>query len=93
MIRVPQFSSVTLGDGLTAAAWNGSSGGVLALDVAGTMTLAGTVDVRGKGFRGAGGRLLNGAIGPAGEAIEVRVNAATGTDNDGGKGEGTEKVC
>ncbi len=88
IVRVPQFSSVTLGDGLTAAAWNGSSGGVLALDVAGTMTLAGTVDVSGKGFRGAGGRLLNGAIGPLGEPIEYRVNAATGTDNDGGKGEG-----
>jgi hypothetical protein len=88
VIRVPQFSSATLGDGLTAAAWNGSSGGVLALDIAGTATLAGTVDVSGKGFRGAGGRLLNGAIGPLGEPIEYRINAATGTDNDGGKGEG-----
>jgi Bacterial Ig domain/SdrD B-like domain len=88
VIRVPQFSSATLGNGLTAAAWNGSSGGVLALDIAGTATLAGTVDVSGKGFRGAGGRLLNGAIGPLGEPIEYRVNAATGTDNDGGKGEG-----
>jgi hypothetical protein len=88
VIRVPQLSSATLSSGLTAAPWNGLTGGVLVLDIAGTATIAGTVDVSGKGFRGAGGRLLSGAVGATGEPIEYRVNAAFGTDNDGGKGEG-----
>jgi uncharacterized repeat protein (TIGR01451 family) len=88
VIRVPQLSSAILSSSLTAAPWNGSTGGVLALDIAGTATMSGTVDVSGKGFRGAGGRLLNGAVGATGEAIEYRVPPATGTDNDGGKGEG-----
>ena len=37
--------------GLTALAWNGSVGGVLALDATGALTLAGTVSVDGLGFR------------------------------------------
>src|SRR5713101_7537471 len=61
VIRVPRFSSATLGAALTAAAWNGRTGGVLALDVAGTLTLAArTVNLDGLGFRGAGGRALGG---------------------------------
>src|ERR1700682_1388309 len=41
VIRVPQYSSATLGAGLTAAAWNGAvhAGGVLAVDVAGGLNL------------------------------------------------------
>jgi len=40
-------------DGITCAYWNGNTGGVLYLEVAGTLTLNGDVDVRGRGFRGA----------------------------------------
>jgi hypothetical protein len=61
VIRVPQYSSVTLGAGLTALLWNGSVGGVLAIDVSGTLTLGGqTASVNGQGFRGGGGRFLTG---------------------------------
>lgn len=64
VIRVPQYSTATLGSGLTALAWNGRAGGVLVFDVAGTLTLGGaTVSVAGKGFRGGGGRQLNGVAG------------------------------
>lgn len=60
VIRVPQYSSATFSSGLTALAWNGTAGGVLAVDVAGALTLGGTVSVDGKGFRGGGGRMLTG---------------------------------
>ncbi len=53
VIRVPQYSSATLGSTLTASAWDGSSGGVLAIDVAGATNLGGaTVSVDTLGFRG-----------------------------------------
>lgn len=88
VVRVPQFSTATTSSSLTAAVWNGSSGGVLAVDVAGELTLSGIVDVSGLGFRGAGGRQLASTSGDFGEPIEYRINASDGVDNDGGKGEG-----
>lgn len=61
VVRVPQYRSATLGANLTALAWNGRVGGVLAVDVAGTLTLSGgTASVSGLGFRGGGGRQLGG---------------------------------
>jgi hypothetical protein len=63
VIRVPQYRSATLGSSLTAPAWNGGTGGVLAVDVSGTLTFGGTVNMDGKGFRGGGGRQLAGDTG------------------------------
>lgn len=60
VVRVPRYGSATLSATLTAAAWNGRSGGVLAVDVSGTLTLGGTVSVDGLGFRGAPGEALAG---------------------------------
>jgi hypothetical protein len=54
VIRVPQYTAAILSSGLTAAAWNGTTGGVLAIDVSQQLTLGGTVSVNGLGFRGAG---------------------------------------
>jgi hypothetical protein len=55
VIRVPQYTSATLSSGLTALAWNGATGGVLALDIASQLTLGGTLVTDGLGFRGGGG--------------------------------------
>ncbi|HEY1434919.1 MAG TPA: isopeptide-forming domain-containing fimbrial protein, partial [Thermoanaerobaculia bacterium] len=66
VVRVPQYSSATLTSGLTAAAWDGSSGGLLAVDVSGTLNLGtATVSVDGLGFRGGGARQLAGDTGGA----------------------------
>ena len=35
VVRIPQYTSLTLGGQLDALAWDGSAGGILALDVAG----------------------------------------------------------
>lgn len=63
IIRVPQYANVTL-SGVTAPAWNGTTGGVVTVDASGALTLgSGTVEgqtgravfVAGRGFRGGGG--------------------------------------
>ena len=57
VIRVPQYSSMTVSGAapLTALAWTGLVGGVLAVDVAGRTTFSGTgphMDASRRGFRG-----------------------------------------
>ncbi len=56
VIRVPQYANVALNGTVTAPAWDGFNGGVVAIDAAFTLTLNGTVNVDGLGFRGGGGR-------------------------------------
>lgn len=43
---------VPVGMVLAAPAWNGETGGILALDVAGAMTVEGVVSMAGRGYRG-----------------------------------------
>ena len=63
VIRIPQYSSLTLSGAVTGSAWNGSTGGVLALEVAGqTDFTSGTLTMNGMGFRGGAG-LINTATG------------------------------
>ena len=83
VIRVPQYSSATLTSGLTAAPWNGSTGGVLAIDASGQLTLGGTVAVDGEGFRGGGGRILGGGSGAATDYITLSTNNANGSKGEG----------
>ena len=66
VIRVPQYQNLTLNSDLTTTpAWNGTTGGVLILDVAGTLSLGTNrvINLVGKGFRGGGGRQLFGQTG------------------------------
>ncbi len=85
VVRVPQYTTATLGSGLTASAWNGTSGGILVLDVSGALNLGGvTVSVDGLGFRGAGARQLTGDNG--GNNTDYRTLSTS--DFNGGKGEG-----
>ena len=66
VVLVPQYTTATLGASLTASPWNGITGGVLALDASGTLSLGGvTVSVDGTGFRGGAGLQLNGGVGGA----------------------------
>lgn len=58
VIRVPQNSSLASGDVTKTSppAWNGITGGVLVLDVAGNLDMTGvTLDASASGFRGGGG--------------------------------------
>src|SRR6202022_1176503 len=67
VIRVPQYVAATLTAGLTAGAFNGSTGGVLVFDVEGALTLNGAaVSVAQEGFRAGLGRRLAGGVGGTG---------------------------
>ena len=85
VVRVPQYSSATLTSGLTAMAWNGRTGGILAIDVSGALNLgSATVNVDGLGFRGGGAQQW---AGDADGAITDYVSVSTDTVH-GVKGEG-----
>ncbi|RYZ14325.1 MAG: hypothetical protein EON61_04110 [Alphaproteobacteria bacterium] len=84
VIRVPQYSNASLGAALTAAPWDGTRGGVLAIDVAARLDLAGgAADVTSLGFRGGGGRRLT-------LGLASLTDIATGSllSTNGSKGEG-----
>lgn len=52
LVRVPEYDDASA-SALTCKAWDGSTGGVLIIDVSGTLTLQnGAADVSEKGFRG-----------------------------------------
>jgi uncharacterized repeat protein (TIGR01451 family)/fimbrial isopeptide formation D2 family protein len=85
VVRVPRYSTATLGSTLTAQPWNGVTGGILAFDVAGALALgSATVSVDGTGFRGGGGRMLPGGAGGSKEDFR---NLSTSSFH-GDKGEG-----
>ncbi len=62
VIRVPRYYDLKIkkNASITCPAWNGSTGGVVVLDVNDLFTLLGSIDVRYKGFRGGGGKNLTG---------------------------------
>jgi uncharacterized repeat protein (TIGR01451 family) len=89
VIRVPQFSNVTLPAGTTSPpAWNGETGGVWVIDVAGNLNMNGaTIDASNLGFRGAGGWPTYPLIATATNYINTRtfettVNAFCSTNYD-----------
>ena len=85
VIRVPQYTNATVGAALSALRWNGSVGGVLAIDVATQLNLnSNTVDVSSLGFRGGAGRDLQGAAGTLATDYVTLSTLAT----NGSKGEG-----
>ena len=57
IIKVPKYFDLTISNLVTGAPWDGTSGGVIALNVENTLniTATGIVDMNGKGFRGGGG--------------------------------------
>ena len=56
VVRVPQFASLTLPGGtVNVTPWDGSTGGVIVLDVSGTLALNGTtINADAAGYRGGG---------------------------------------
>jgi MYXO-CTERM domain-containing protein len=54
VIRVPQYSTLTINSGasIIAPAWDGTKGGVVALQAATTLDLNGSIDASATGFRG-----------------------------------------
>lgn len=90
VIRIPTYASMTFGGFLTApgpitgAAWNGSSGGVIAFDATAiSVVFTGTiVNASGIGFRGGVGLQLSGTAG------FTNADIRTASTSNGSKGEG-----
>jgi uncharacterized repeat protein (TIGR01451 family) len=94
VVLVPQYLTATLSSTTppTAAAWNGSTGGILALDIAGALNLgSAAVSVDGLGFRGGAGMQLSGGTGAVTDFVQDSPTAYTGASEaglDAPKGEG-----
>ncbi len=86
VVRVPQYANLTVNGTISAASWNGSVGGIVAIDVAGKLTFtgAGQINVTGQGFRGGGGRSLSGGAGANTDVVSLSTRG-----NNASKGEGT----
>lgn len=52
VLRVPSFTDITVIGAVTCPQWNGSTGGVVAMEATGTLALNSGIDVSGLGFRG-----------------------------------------
>ena len=91
VVRVPQYSAVSLSAGVTAAGWNGAAGGIVTFDVTGNLNFAAqSIDVSGKGLRGGSGRGATAVVNTA-TAIGYRaaiIAPGSGVQLHGGKGEG-----
>jgi uncharacterized repeat protein (TIGR01451 family) len=83
VIRVPQYANATVTGTITAPDWNGFSGGVVAMDVAGSLTISGSINADGKGFRGGGGRQLGGGSGSNTDVVTLSSNNANGSKGEG----------
>ncbi|MBW4471443.1 MAG: DUF11 domain-containing protein [Stenomitos rutilans HA7619-LM2] len=85
VIRIPQYTTATLSGTVTALPWDGATGGIVAMDVAGTLNMGGgSINVTGQGFRGGGGRQLSG-----GGGANTDVRTLTSVNTNAAKGEGT----
>lgn len=86
---IPQYNDVTVNTNMSwnAKAWNGSTGGILAFLANGTVTVNGTINATGQGFRGGNGG--NNAYGTQGEGLTgggAQSSSANGTGGGAGGG-------
>ncbi len=83
VVRVPRYSTVAVNAGgvITADAWNGQTGGIIAAEVLGSTSINGSINADTLGFRG--GQLVN----MSGASHSV-YNFDSSAHNGGEKGEG-----
>lgn len=84
VIRIPQYSTATISGTLQAATWDGTSGGIVGVDVAGTLNLGnGTISAAGKGFRGGLGRSAAGGSGTNTDYVALSSSLSGGSKGEG----------
>jgi uncharacterized repeat protein (TIGR01451 family) len=84
VIRVPQYRNLTItgGGSISALAWDGTRGGIVAVNVSGTLSNNGAISASGAGFRG--GVLDNNSVAAGSTYFGYR---STSDINGGEKGE------
>ncbi|MFN0274242.1 MAG: hypothetical protein ACKVPJ_00730, partial [Chitinophagales bacterium] len=83
LIQVPVYENVTISGEITASPWNGVTGGVVALEATGTVTLNADINVSGQGFRG--GDRCNGFFTCGMDDYAVDFSSSSLGDCDAGK--------
>ena len=97
--RVPNYTNVTVpaGTTLTADGWDGTKGGILFFRATGTVTVGGTIDMLGKGYRGATLQSATSNWGSVGRVGETYRDGAYGVVQQaailGGGGGGVYACC
>jgi hypothetical protein len=95
--RVPRYGNLVVDAAmtLTADAWNGMKGGVLAFTAAGAVTVNGTISMTGKGYAGGLANTVVNTTGAQGESIDGPGTAATQSSSTGrgGGGRGDNTGC
>lgn len=91
LIKVPHYTDATVTGAVTCQPWNGSTGGVVAIEVDSSLTLNADINASGSGFRG--GTISNnpdGGCGTGSSLYGYNVNQGGVAWNEGGaeKGEG-----
>ncbi len=93
VVRIPQYQNLTVSGTVAPSAWDGKTGGILALDVTGKLSFAAgaALDASGKGFRGGAGQKLIGTTGLTGTDYRAPApaSATTTVGAHASKGEGT----
>ncbi|MEO0468581.1 MAG: T9SS type A sorting domain-containing protein [Bacteroidota bacterium] len=84
-VRIPVYQNAIVDGELLGQNWNGNTGGVLALEVSGTLTLQADLNVSGMGFRGGD---LNGRAVPGNSTYICDFSSGKG----GIKGEGIVEI-
>ena len=82
VIRVPQYKTYSVGATLYTAKWNGKSGGVVALDVVGALTLTRPINADGYGFRGGAQNVWGHGYGGAAAASATAIGPDGAYNND-----------
>jgi hypothetical protein len=86
VIRVPVYYNLTLNATIKPPAWNGSTGGIIVLNVTQTLNMNGqTIDASGAGFRGGGGKQYKNG---GGSGVYTDYMAFSTANANGSKGEG-----
>jgi hypothetical protein len=95
MQRVPQYTDVTItaAQTLTANAWNGQSGGVLAFRAAGRLLVAGRLDMAARGYRGGATTRTVSSTGQSGESTVGVGNTDHLANAGGGAGGAGDGQC
>jgi murein DD-endopeptidase MepM/ murein hydrolase activator NlpD len=93
VVEIERYHNATIDGTIVAPAWNGTTGGILALDITGELKVNGSINVNAAGYRGGSVRTNNSPdMGHTGEGYPGNHDSTNmncwGTDNSNGNGGG-----
>lgn len=88
VIRVPRYNDLTVNNTISADPWNGTTGGIVAIEVLGATTInsGGSIDVTGLGFRGGTANVTSYVYGASQWAMMENMRGGEKGESIGGKG-------